>query len=276
MAITYKSNGVIEGLVSDVKPTTNIQIGTIFIETNYVTPRTFRWNGTSWNILVENGFGALRNKTIISEFYIRNGSFGSNHFESLNAVFGAGSTGWTSADTTDGNYRYYGTGVAGAGSKQGRATSSNGFLRKWKPRLYSVRKVLSSTTNVGSFVGFASVGDGTNLHATAPLPSQSGIGVGYTTDKANYQIISNDGSASCTFTNTNLAKDTTVRAIEIWSDDTNWYVIIEGANSGLPYTISSGIPAQTTGLYATWGILTNDTTDRYFYLYKMATQINTP
>lgn len=273
MALTYKSNNIIEGLITDTKPTSNIAIGTIFIETNYTYPRAFRWNGTSWIVLTERGFDILRNKSVVSgEFFIRNGANGSGLFTALGTVFGAGAVGY-GEDDDDSSYRYYGTGTAGAGTINGRATGSGGWKRKWKPQIYFISKVYDNTTATSTFVGLASVDNGTNLHATAPLPSQHGIGVGMLTNQSNYQIMHNDGDASATLVDTGVAKGTTALSCEIWTDDTNWYVSLEGDTSA-PRTISTNIPAQTQALYATWGILTNDTTDRYFYIYKFAGQLN--
>jgi hypothetical protein len=270
MALSYLSNNVIEGLVTDTKPTTNVTIGTIFIETNYIYRRAFRWTGTSWVPLSENTYDALRNKTCTGEYFIMNGNYGSGLFESVTALFGAGSTGFSN-DNTDGHNRYYGTGTSGAGAKNGRASNTDAWRRKWKPRIYFTSKVFSSTTNAATFIGFASVSNGTNLHATAPLPSQHGIGIAMLTNQANFQIVHNDGDASATLINTGVAKDNVPRSCEIWTDDTNWYVAFEGDTTGVR-TISTNIPAQTQALYATWGILTNDTTDRFLYLYKMVGQ----
>lgn len=219
--------------------------------------------------IIRDVYEELKIKKITGEFFIRDGAYGSGMFTALAAVIGTDAFG---NDATDFVYRYYQTGAV-SGNKAGRAISTTIFTRKFKPRFYSVFKLFSATTNHAIFIGLASANDGTSVHATTPINAMSGIGVAVTTDKANFQIVHNDGTSGCTFIDTGVAKSTAVKSIEVWSDDVNWFASFDG---GATQTISTDMPAQTTGMYGVWHNLTNEASAKFLYIYKILGSVDTP
>lgn len=213
----------------------------------------------------------MKGRYIEGELFIISGDYGSGQFATSYAT--AIGTGNRTHDSTDGLARFYEAAAGAAGNKGGRAVGNDLWMRKWQPRIFITFKLYGTTTQHALFLGLASVNDGTSVHATAQLPSMTGIGISVTTDNSNFRIASNSGSASCTYTDTTIAKDTNRHTIEIWTDDTNWYWKFDAGPTG---TISSAIPAQTTKMYAVWHNLTNDTNLKDFYLYKYASRVIIP
>jgi hypothetical protein len=217
--------------------------------------------------LIEN----MKGRYIEGELFMIGGDYGSGPFAATYTT--PIGTGNRSHDSTDGLCRYYEAAAGLVGNKSGRATNASSWMRKWLPKIFITFKLFGTTTQHALFLGLASVNDGTSVHATAQLPTMSGIGISVTTDNSNFRIASNSGSASCTYTDTTIAKDTNRHTIEIWTDDTNWYWKLDGGPTG---TISSAIPAQTTQMYAVWHNLTNDTSLKDFYLYKYVSRVIIP
>lgn len=221
-----------------------------------------------------NEFDIAKNRReIINEFNIGDGTYGSGF---MNVITAIGSDNGYADDTTDYLARYYGT-AATTGSKAGAVTgngtsSGDWAVRKYLPRMFSTFKLYGTTTNHAIFIGFTASLNGSEVHATAPLNTIAGIGVAVTTDKANYQIVHSSGAGACTFVDTGIAKDTAVRTIEIWTDDTNWYARFD---KGLTHVITTNMPAQTTAMCTAWHNLTNDNVTQYLYLYRLIVGIRT-
>ena len=215
--------------------------------------------------IVRDLYEEMKTRTQVGEIDIQDARWGSGMFTNQPVAIG-NSTGWT--DDGDGLYRYYGTGTT-ANTKTGNHTTSNIFRRQFKPHIYFIHKILSNTTNTGMFIGLTSSNTHAELSATAPLANLSGIGLVVLTSQANYQIASNSGGATATLTNTGISKSTAIRSFEIKNpnDDGNWLVNLN--NGEYIGTITTTVPAQTTDLFASWGLINTDTVDRYLYIFKI-------
>lgn len=220
--------------------------------------------------LVRDLYEEMKTRTQVGEVDIQDAGWGSGMFVTQPTFIG-NNTGW--GDDADGLYRYYGTGTT-SGTKAGNITTSNIFRRQFKPHLFFIFKLFSSTTNHAMFIGLSSVNTAAETHATAPLANISGIGLVVLTNQANYQIAHNSGGATATLVNTGIAKGTTIKSCEIKNanNDSTWaWNLNDGEASG---TITTNVPAETTDLYATWHNINASTTDHYLYLYKMLGKVS--
>lgn len=191
-------------------------------------------------------------------------SGGNGYFGGFQGTLGANSYSTTSGP---GGARIVETGTT-SGNKAGQATDK-GLRRAVRPSFVFIIRPNTTVTNQGIFIGFASSIDGTSVHATTPINAQSGVGMAMTTDKTNYQFVTNDGTTGCQFYDTGVAANTTtIRTFEIWFDGTNWYGRVD-ANDNLKFTLSTDIPASSTVLFPQFYNVTNTAALANFYHYGM-------
>lgn len=119
-------------------------------------------------------------------------------------------------DATYGAYWRYATGTA-ANTPTGIRTPARWILKEWNP-FFRAKTRVNTTTNSRQYVGLCYE---TQIPAsdTPMTNNQSGVLVGWRSTDANWQVFLNAGNAGASSTptvvNTNVAKSTAVRQIEI-------------------------------------------------------------
>lgn len=242
----------------------------VIIPDNITSNRTF--NLVDRSTVLGDQYEEMKQRVIVGELDVMDRTWGSGPFTASSQ---AGANNGSGSDA-DGLYAYFGT-AATTGSKAGGWNNHDAFRRDMRPHLFSWFKILDDPADIAIFIGFSSVSDQSEIHATEPLNAMSGIGLAVLPGQANFHIVHNDGSGTCSKIDTLIAKTATVKSFEVKNggNTASWTVDLNNGeyfNSG----INTDVPAETTGLYANYDILTNTNATEYLYIYKMLAKLVIP
>jgi hypothetical protein len=186
----------------------------------------------------------LKGVTQVGSKRVTGGFAGTN--TSNDWALGQGTT--TSGTTSDGLdndgcYRQLNTGTT-SGTLAGKRKTQFWARRNFNS-LLEIIFTLTATTNARFYAGFK---DSTTAitNDNNPLNNDSGVLIGFRDTDTNWQLIRNDGSATETFTDLGIAKDTTTRTIRISLSATN--IIVQFTGLTPDQTLTTVIPAAATDM----------------------------
>jgi hypothetical protein len=239
-------------LAADNKPTTAaIVVGDIAVETD--TGKSYRYNGSSWDLSVQDNVSSTRGIMMPS-----GNSQSLTGILSSHTATGAGSI-TTTYDTSEGVCTAYATTATG-GLNAGLVSPSTGVGvgRRLFGMRALIRAKIDSTTSARYYFGFTSA-TALPISDTPLATTDHGILVGFRSTDTNWSEIHNDGSAAAVVNSLGVAKDAVFHTIEIgWSAAGNGVVVLDGT----PSSITSRLPATTTNLFFNAVAQTTTTTAR--------------
>lgn len=144
---------------------------------------------------------------------------------------------------------------------------------------FRVDRLNTFTTNVICWVGLSGYGGVSpwTTFAAEPFANYAGIAVGFDTADSNFQIARNLSSASSTYHDTGVAKDTNIHKIVITanSGDTGWDVNFDDGAYTASYT-TGDMPGSTTMLYPFCGVETTTSAQKDVEVFYLVAEANVP
>lgn len=239
MALTYHGARIIRGVSTDTKPTTNLPVNYIFIETD--TRAVHYWDGTSWLFL---NTGISPSRTIagrtVGNYAI---GAGASSWGALVSLVQAGSApGFTPIAIGDGSKGARFTPAASIGAKSGLKTATQITFRGWNPR---VKLKFRMNNNADSRMYFGFNSSGNDNTGDDPYNAATGICFGKIDSavNTNFVIMHND-TVGATVLDTVAAADNSLHQIQIRADDANarW---LWSFDNGAETAITTDIPASS-------------------------------
>lgn len=120
------------------------------------------------------------------------------------------------------------------------------------------------------FIGFHSNADTSLTTVASILANYSGFGLFIDGQaSANYRLLTNDGSASSTNTDSTVAFDTNVHELQILSDNGSGVLFVLDDTLLTGAKITTGVPAVGTDLGAYWAIMTQTTAQKVMDIWDV-------